>query len=111
MLPDEIENYTSEILRVLRKNGKCLITFFILNEASETLLEKGGCAFDFKNDHGIYKVQNELVPEDAVAYKETHIKELFNKYSLTVKSPILYGSWCNRKDFYSFQDIVIVEKK
>jgi SAM-dependent methyltransferase len=111
MLPDEIENYTSEISRVLRKNGRCLITFFILNETSETLLAKGGCAFDFKNNYGIYRVQNEQLPEDAVAYQETHIKELFDKYSLTIKQPILYGSWCNRENPYSFQDIIIVEKR
>ena len=34
MLPHDMENYLSEISRVLRNNGRCLITYYLLNEES-----------------------------------------------------------------------------
>jgi len=34
MLPQDMENYFSEIARILKRNGRCLMTFFLLNEES-----------------------------------------------------------------------------
>jgi len=39
MLPKDMENYFSQIARVLRKKGRCLITFFLLNKESLRLIE------------------------------------------------------------------------
>lgn len=38
MLPEDIENYLSEIARVLKKGGRFLITFFLLNKESLELI-------------------------------------------------------------------------
>lgn len=62
MLPGGVENYLSEISRVLKPGGKCLITYFLLNEISEQLLQENKAVFSFKNDHSIYRVQIEAVP-------------------------------------------------
>jgi len=48
MLPDGIENYMREIYRVLKKNGRCLITFFLLNDESRNLIQIEESDLDFK---------------------------------------------------------------
>jgi ubiquinone/menaquinone biosynthesis C-methylase UbiE len=110
LLPLEMEHYLSEIVRVLRKNGRCLITFFLLNEESLQLVDAKKSSRDFKFDFGEYRIENEDVPEAAVGYDETFIKELFQKYNLEIKLPVYYGSWCERSDAFDYQDIVVVLK-
>jgi len=111
MLSGGVENYMSEISRVLKPSGRCLITFFILNEESEQLIKEEKSVFSFKNDHGIYRVQNAEVPEDAIAYQEDYLRNLFSKNSIRIKEPVHFGAWCGRSNYLSFQDIVIAEKQ
>jgi ubiquinone/menaquinone biosynthesis C-methylase UbiE len=112
MLTDDMENYLSEITRVLKPKGKCFITFFLLNEGSYSCIEKKLSMFNFEKQSGkcYYNIANKR-PEDALAYKETYIRELFARYGLEINEPIHYGSWCGRKNYLSLQDIVIAEKK
>ena len=110
MLPLDLENYLSEISRVLNNGGKCLITFFILNEESEKLIRSGRSTLDFKYKIDACLTTNENVPESAIAYKEDIVKLLFNKYGLKIFQPIRYGSWCNRDNFLSYQDMIIATK-
>jgi len=111
MLPLDLEHYLSEISRVLKNGGKCLITFFLLNEESEKLIQSGRSTLDFK-----YKIEdclttNENVPESAIAYNEEFVKLLFKKYGLNIVQPINYGSWCKRDRFISYQDMIIATKR
>jgi len=110
MLPSDVENYLGEISRVLKNKGKCLITFFILNEESEKLIRSGRSTLDFQ-----YKLQGCLTakekdPEFAVAYSEEVVLSLFKKYGLEIAQPIHYGSWCKRNTFLTFQDLIIATK-
>ena len=50
MLPNEIRNYLREIRRVLKPTGRCLITWFLLNQESEALIEAGKSSLDFRHD-------------------------------------------------------------
>jgi ubiquinone/menaquinone biosynthesis C-methylase UbiE len=111
LLPPDMEHYLSEIARVLRKNGRCFITFFLLNEESLQLIDAKKSSRDFKFDLGEYSIENEDVPEGAVGYDETFIKELYQKYNLEIKLPVYYGSWCERSQSFDYQDIVIASKK
>jgi hypothetical protein len=47
----------------------------------------------------------------AIAFDETLIRELFAENNLEITKPIQYGSWSQRKDYLSSQDIVIAVKK
>lgn len=110
MLPLDVEHYTSEVSRVLKQNGTCLITFFLLNEQSTDLIRLGRSTLDFK-----HKVQQCLTvdidnPESAIAYHEDFVKGLFSRYKLSINEPIHYGSWCDRDMFLSYQDIVVATK-
>jgi ubiquinone/menaquinone biosynthesis C-methylase UbiE len=69
MVPKDLENYLSEIARVLKTSGRCLITFFLLDEESTKLVEAKQSTMDFK-----YKIADGLrtiddkQPENAVAF-------------------------------------------
>ena len=110
MLPADLKNYLSEISRVLKTRGRCLITFFILNEEAEHLVRSGHSTLDFK-----YKMQgcltiNEDDPEAAIAYTEESVLALFREHRLTIVQPIHYGSWCKRDTSLTYQDLIIATK-
>lgn len=110
MLPDDIENYLSEISRVLKIKGRCLITFFLLNNESNYCIQKGISTQNFNYNAGGYLTIDKNNPESAVAYNEDLIINLFKKYNLLISSSIKYGSWCGRQKFLSYQDILVAEK-
>jgi ubiquinone/menaquinone biosynthesis C-methylase UbiE len=111
MLPLDFENYLSEISRVLKTGGRCLITFFILNPQSEQLIREGQSTlnFQFTIQPGC-KTTTENDPEAAIAYDEEFVISLFDKYGLKINKPIHYGSWCKRDVFLSYQDLIFAVK-
>jgi SAM-dependent methyltransferase len=111
MLPPDVENYTGEISRVLRAGGKCMITFFLLNEESTNLIRSGTSTLDFRYELDGCLTTDKNTPEDAIAYDEKFVKSLFDKHGLTISQPIYYGSWCNRQNFFGYQDLIVAEKK
>jgi SAM-dependent methyltransferase len=106
MLPADMENYLSEIARVLRPGGRCFITFFLLSDESERLIREGKSTLTFEFERGGYRVNLAENPEMAVAYQEAFIRALFEKHGFTL-DPIRYGSWCGRAAFTSYQEIVV----
>lgn len=110
MLPNDMEHYFSEITRVLKPGGRCLITFFLLNDDSTMLINKKMGTYNFEYQMEGYRTVNKTNQEDAVAYDEMFIRGLYEKHGLEVSEPIHYGSWCGRKDFLSFQDMVVANK-
>jgi SAM-dependent methyltransferase len=107
MPPREIENYLSEIARVLRKDGKCLATFFILNEESKRLMGTRSASVNFRFDCGGYCTVDKENPESIAAHEEALVRELYDDSGLKILDPILYGSWSGRQDFLTHQDIVV----
>lgn len=110
MLFEDTEHYLSEVARVLRPGGRCFATFFLLNPESVELIQKGASTQSFQHVLGECHIEHSEVPEDAVAYEETGIRTLLRKYELSLKEPIHYGKWSGRKEFRSYQDIVIALK-
>lgn len=107
LLPRDMEHYFSEIARVLKPGGRCLITFFLLNEESTPLMEDNRGVLNFAHRGKGYRTINKSRPEEAVAYDEKFVRNLFEKYGFRVGEPIYYGSWCGREHFLSLQDIAI----
>ena len=111
MLAADMQNYLREISRVLKPGGRCLITFFLLNEESRSLLKQG-----LGNPKFPYAAQDCMLsqqehPEAAVAFEESLIRRDFGARGLEITEPIRYGSWCGRKQGLSYQDIVVAAKK
>lgn len=110
MLPPDVKNYMSEISRVLKMGGKCLITFFVLNEESMELIRSGKSSINFRYElEGCFS-SDETTPEAAVAYDEGVVRKLFDKNRLAIRQPIYYGFWCNREKFFTYQDLIVAEK-
>jgi SAM-dependent methyltransferase len=110
MYPADLENYLKEISRVLKKGAKCFITMFLLNEESQNLIHQGLSSQNF-----VYKLEGCVTadlesPEASIAFEETYMRRLFANLDLSLEQPIHYGRWCGRKEFLSYQDVVIMTK-
>lgn len=110
MRPAEVDNYVREVARLLTVKGRCLATFFLLNEEQAMLAREGKNALSFDYGEGVWRYRYEHSPESAVAYDESYVLELLEKHGLSLKAPIYYGHWSGRKDGLSFQDILLLER-
>ena len=110
MLHKDVEHYLSEISRVLKPGGRCLITWFLLNDESKQLIEcgKSSLKFAYPVEGGL--TVNPNVPEIAIAYDEAHVLELYAREGIRLSCPIHYGSWCGRTEYLSYKDICIGHK-
>lgn len=109
MLPKDMENYLHEISRVLKRDGQCLITYFLINETSLELMNKEDFRYIFKNHRTNRLLKNNGTYEDSTAYEENYLRKLYARNGLKIKK-IYYGSWSRRKEYLSFQDFVIATK-
>jgi hypothetical protein len=94
LLPEAVENYIAELGRVLRSGGRCVISYFLLTEHSVEQIEAGRISKQtFSYDYGAYRLQDEEVPERAIAHDERAVRSLYEKHGLRVMEPVRYGSW------------------
>jgi len=116
LLPADTDNYLKQINRVLKRGGKALLTFVLLNGYPETLSkvaqERFGCLNAPTNwsHHDIYSVLFPNRQEALVAYQDAAIKEMIQKNNLNVEKQF-YGAWNRAKDYLSSQDILILCKE
>ncbi len=111
MRPAEVSNYLQEVSRLLKIGGRCLATFFLLNEQQRTFAAEGRNTIVFDHGEGVWRYRYEHSPESAVAYFERHVLDLLEQHGLKLKAPIYYGTWPGRSDGLSYQDILLLEKK
>ncbi len=110
MLPAGVERYMEEIARVLAPGGRCLVTFFLLNDESRRLIGQGHSTQVFVDFEPPCAVVYPANPEAAVAYEEPWVLERLSKAGLRPRLPLHYGNWCERDAFTSYQDIVVADR-
>ena len=104
-----VRNYLKEIFRVLKPGGRCLCTFFLLNEETEKLTKMGKSQLNFQYQiHESYYAQADD-PENAIAHPETSVIQWLTEAGLTLTQKH-DGLWCGRSQASSYQDILILEK-
>ena len=108
--PAEVENYLKETSRLLKADGRCLATFFLLNHEQELLAARASNALKFSFGDEQWRYVYENSPESACAYNESFILSILQKHDLTLASPAYYGSWSGRENGLSFQDLVIIKR-
>jgi SAM-dependent methyltransferase len=109
MLPEEVDHYLGEIARVMKPEGRCLVSYFLLNKESVRLMGKPESARDFT--HRDRMTMRDGPDGDTVAYDQEYILGLYEKHGLQLVGPVHYGSWCGRAEHLSSQDVVIAERK
>ena len=111
MVATDVENYTSQIARVLRPGGTCLVTYFLLNDETRALMASGASRRSFAHDFGEYRAEFADVAERVVAYDEQQVRDRYARHGLEVVDPIHYGSWSGRRRTLYKQDVVIATKR
>jgi SAM-dependent methyltransferase len=106
MRPPDVDNYVGEIARLLRPGGRCLLTFFLLNEEQRRRERENRLAFT--HGDGTWRYVHEESPETAVAYDERFVLDLFDRHGLRLAEAISYGRWSGRPDGLTFQDLLVV---
>jgi SAM-dependent methyltransferase len=105
---DAVRHYMHEIRRVLKPGGHGLMTCFLLNRESISLIQGGKSGLDLSHPHGDGMVANPGNPDYAVGFDEELFKGWLKASGLEVVNT-LYGSWCGRSDHVSYQDLLIVQ--
>lgn len=121
---DDSRYYFKEVSRVLKTNGKAIITFFVLDEMYQNSLQKR------ENKNGRYHNTNQLdwifdessygssnwfhpkwvrVPEDAIGLTSEGLDILLEDSKLELERHY-HGNWKEIPGLY-FQDILILKKK
>jgi ubiquinone/menaquinone biosynthesis C-methylase UbiE len=112
MMPEDVNNYLKEIFRVLKKDGKCFVTFFLLNDEIKSSIEnRNYFNFPFKYDN--YRLLDKNVKEANIAYEEDFlVNNLFNNNKFRVER-IDYGWWSgkSRENALGYQDTMLLSKK
>lgn len=109
--PKEVENYLSEIERLLKPDGRCLASFFLLNDEQKALAAKAKNALQFNFGDDRWRYVYEHSPESASAYDENYVLELLGKHGLELSRPIHYGTWTGRNNGLSFQDLLQIQPR
>jgi SAM-dependent methyltransferase len=111
MLPADVEHYMGEIARVLRPQGRCLISWFLLNEESLPLIEAGRSTLGLVHRVGPARAVRDDRPEEAIGYDEAFVLDLYRREGMDVADGPRYGSWCGRDGFLSYQDLIVARKQ
>jgi SAM-dependent methyltransferase len=100
VLEDDLRHYISEVGRVLSPGGAGFVSFFLFDDDADARagVERHGIAFPHLHGDGAFNREDH--PGNAVAYRESFVRQLIADAGLTVREPIRYGA----------QDNVIVER-
>lgn len=112
MMPDDVDNYLKEIFRVLKKGGKCFVTFFLLNDEIKSVIDnRDYFNFPFKYDN--YRLLDKNVKEANIAYEESFLMNNLLKNNNLYVENIDYGWWSgkSREKSSGYQDSLLLVKK
>jgi SAM-dependent methyltransferase len=95
MLPDGVAHYLAEIARVLKPDGLCISSYFLLNESSRQGVERGESFLRFPVIHGsgLCRLHDAAIPGMAVALEEEFVLRCYDRVGLRLQEPIRRGRW------------------
>ena len=112
MMLEDVENYLSQIRRVLKPGGCCMATFFLINREAREMMRKSGREM-FPNEREHHYLFHPKVKEANVAYDEKYLTgEMVPRSGLKVEG-VHYGFWPGRPKtaLNNYQDICIIRKE
>lgn len=112
MKMNEIENYFTEMNRVMKPNGLSLHTFFLYDETDAERISKLE-NFNFPVDRGNYKLMSDKVESANIAIHKAELHKMAERSGLEIVS-IIDGFWKGERKENSgndYQDTVVFKKK
>lgn len=110
MMPDDVDNYLQQISLVMKKEGRCLATFFLLTPEIKKQMEEDKIEFKFLHSYDGYSLMDKKVKEANIAFDTSYLNAMLEKNGLYAES-IHQGSWSHGTSPLDFQDVVIIKKK
>lgn len=114
MLPRDVEAYLREVNRVTKADGRCFASYFLLNTESKDHISRGQSSRSFNTQvGGACFSDNETVPEDALAYEEDYIRNLYYEAGFEIEQ-IHYGVWYKSPLLNAatdYQDIIVAKNR
>jgi len=109
MFGQDVRHYLDEFNRVLRPNGRCLTTCFLLNDESKALIHEEKSTQNLVHPIADCFTSNPDDPEAAVGFEEPLLLQWIRERGFELEEKRL-GSWCRRPEFLSYQDILVYRK-
>ncbi|WJW66351.1 class I SAM-dependent methyltransferase [Candidatus Chlorohelix allophototropha] len=118
LLPDYTAHYFSEAARVLKKGGRCVFSFFLLDNYQPgrvrlNLFSSPIFNFDFsyQNYGDEFAIGNTENPEEMTAYRLGMVERFAAEAGLELAQPPIDGKWSGKSQkWLSTQDLVILVK-
>jgi SAM-dependent methyltransferase len=108
MRPADVDNYLTQVHRVLRPGGMSFATFFLLNPSTREGIAAGRAVWRFEHGFGIFHTHSLEDPEEAVAYDEAFVAKLYASKGLSIADR-LYGNWRGIHSI-THQDVIFATK-
>ncbi len=110
MSSTEMVHYISEVSRLLKPGGGGLVTFFLLNPESESLIAAGKSwpNLVYEAEHGS-KAEDPDLLEIAIGHQEEFAVQAFRRCGMRLQV-MEYGSWCGRVNDRYYQDFVRIKR-
>lgn len=95
LLRDDVAHYLNELARVLRPGGRCVVSYYLLNEETRRGIAAGTSFLAFT--HAVGEAGSRVVdpanPERAIAHPEELVRGLYAASGLRIEEPIRPGRW------------------
>lgn len=107
--PDEVQQYLAEISRVLKKNGCCLLMFFLWNQLIEQMIKNKKTNLKSTTHHEHYKSMTNYANESANAFHENTVYQWHQQANLTINE-VVYGRWSGSSEEMIYKDGIVSHK-
>jgi SAM-dependent methyltransferase len=109
LMPESASQYAREVARVLKADGRALLTFYILNDESREQLAAGEPIIPFPYHRDGYYLQDDKNPEAVIAFDESVARKLLESANLEIIN-LSHGFW-RKKGGWTYQDAFLVRPK
>jgi ubiquinone/menaquinone biosynthesis C-methylase UbiE len=104
MLLADVDNYLAQIARVMKLDGRCYATYFLLDRRQEKLFKSASQYFPIAGGF----ITDKEFPEKVVFLCEDRVRALHGIHGLVIKS-LGYGSWSGKSSL-GYQDEIVAVK-
>lgn len=104
----EVQHYLKEIKRVLKPEGKCLATFFVMDDATARQIKGKTNVMQFDHEYDNYFLHDAKVKDANIAFKEPALQHMAQEAGLQI-SLFNRGWWrgTTKENSLNFQDVVV----